>query len=214
MQDQPKYIPLRASEFFSDGRSSRLPVNGTVARGQLKADTYFYTGKIGNVEGDKLPFPATEQVLARGRERYNIYCTPCHSRLGDGNGMVVQRGFRQAGDLDHPKLVNAPIGHFFNVISNGFGAMPDYAAQISPQDRWMIAAYIRVLQFSQNATLKDVPAEMRGKIKTLAEVQAEQEGNPESEEGTSSHSTVGGHQPDTNKQGQRKSPQEQGTPKH
>ena len=106
---------------------------------------------VNGKEGDVMPFPATEEVLERGQERFNIYCTPCHSRIGDGNGMIVQRGYRRPPSYQEPKLLNAPIGHFYDVMTNGFGAMPDYAAQVTPHDRWAIAAYIRALQLSQRA---------------------------------------------------------------
>jgi mono/diheme cytochrome c family protein len=173
MHNQPKFIPMRSSEFFADGSSARLPVPGTVARGHLDADTYFYTGKINGVDGTLLPFTATKAVLERGEERYNIYCTPCHSRVGEGNGMIVQRGYRRAASLHDARLREAPIGHFYDVMTNGWGAMPDYASQIEPQDRWAIAAYIRALQLSQNATLNDVPAEQRASLKTRQQLEAE-----------------------------------------
>ncbi len=151
MHVQPKYKPLRESDFFADKRASRdLPAN-TIARGQLREDTYFYSGMINGKEGDVLPFPVTEEVLRRGQNRYSIYCTPCHSETGDGNGMIVQRGYRRPPSYLDPKLLNAPIGHFYDVMTNGFGAMPDYAAQVTPHDRWAIAAYIRALQLSQHA---------------------------------------------------------------
>ncbi len=158
MHDQPKFSPLRMSDFYADKRSARPIVEGTVARGQLKEDTYFYTGKVGTEAGDVLPFPVTADVLARGQQRYNIYCSPCHSELGDGNGMIVQRGLRRPPSYHTDRLRKAPIGHFFDVITNGFGAMPDYAAQIPVADRWAIASYIRALQLSQNAQQSDVPA--------------------------------------------------------
>ncbi|MGA8762915.1 MAG: cytochrome c [Candidatus Sulfotelmatobacter sp.] len=159
MHVQPRENPLSRSDFFTDQRSERPPVEGTVARGQLHEDTYFYTGKIGNNPGDYLPFPATKEVLERGRERYNIFCAPCHSRVGDGNGFVSSRGFaRQAPSYHIPRLQKVPLGYFYDVITNGFGIMPDYAAQIPPRDRWDIVAYIRALQLSQNATKADVPA--------------------------------------------------------
>ena len=168
MQDEPKMIPQRESKFFADGRSVRPQVEGTVARGQLDADSYFYSGLINNQEQDAMPFPATMTVLRRGQERFDIYCTPCHSRVGNGRGMIVERGYKPAGDLLEPRILQEPLGHYFAVISHGYGAMPDYAAQINTQDRWAIAAYIRALQLSQNATLDDVPAGIN--IQTLAEV--------------------------------------------
>ncbi len=157
MHVQPKLLPLSQSDFFEDGRGSRSLMPGTIARGQLREDTYLYTGMINGKPGDMLPFPATREVLERGRERFNIYCAPCHSRLGDGNGMIVQRGFRRPPSYHTPQLRGAPLGHFYDVITNGFGAMPDYAAQVPVNDRWAIAAYIRVLQLSQNATAADIP---------------------------------------------------------
>lgn len=157
MHDQPRFKPLAKSDFYADLRSARPPVEGTVARGQLHEDTYFYTGKVGMSPGDYMPFPVTEDVLARGRERFNIYCSPCHSRLGDGNGMIVQRGFRAPPSYHTERLRKAPLGYFFDVMTNGFGAMPEYASQIPPRDRWAIVAYIRALQLSQNATAADVP---------------------------------------------------------
>jgi hypothetical protein len=158
MHDQPRFKPLAESDFYPDLRSARPPVEGTVARGQLHEDTYLYTGKIGNNPGDYMPFPVTEDVLARGRERFNIYCAPCHSRLGDGNGMIVQRGFRAPPSYHTERLRKAPLGYFFDVMSNGFGAMPEYASQIPVPDRWDIVAYIRALQLSQGAAMSDVPA--------------------------------------------------------
>jgi hypothetical protein len=156
MHDQPRFKPLAASDFYADLRSARQPVEGTVARGEVHEDTYFYTGKMGNNPGDYMPFPVTQEVLERGRERFDIYCTPCHSRLGDGNGMIVQRGFQHPPSYHTDRLRKAPLGYFFDVISNGFGAMPDYAQQIQPRDRWCIVAYIRALQLSQNATTADL----------------------------------------------------------
>jgi len=188
MHDQPRFKPLARSDFYSDLRSARPPVEGTVARGQLHEDTYFYTGKVGTNPGDYMPFPVTEAVLARGRERFNIYCSPCHSRLGDGNGMIVQRGFRTPPSYHTERLRKAPLGYFFDVMTNGFGAMPEYASQIPPRDRWAIVTYIRALQLSQNATAADVPAGQKvpsgptvfrgepGSGATLPEVQPEGSG--------------------------------------
>jgi mono/diheme cytochrome c family protein len=159
MQVQPKQNPLSRSDFFSDQRSERPPVEGTVARGQLREDTYFYTGKIGNNPGNYMPFAVTKEVLDRGRERYNIYCAPCHSRVGDGNGFVPSRGFARKPPSYHiERLQKAPLGYFYDVMTNGFGIMSDYASQVSPEDRWKIVAYIRALQLSENATRADVPA--------------------------------------------------------
>jgi hypothetical protein len=157
MQDQPKFFPQRGTDFYADGRSVRPQVENTVARGQLHENGYFYTGLINGKEGDGMPFPATLEVLERGQERYNVYCTPCHSRVGNGVGMIVQRGYMKAGSFHSARLETAPLGHFFHVISNGYGAMPDYASQITPEDRWAIVAYIKALQLSQKATQADVP---------------------------------------------------------
>ena len=173
MQDQPKYIPLRPSDFFADGRSARPLPEGTVARGQLRADKVFFTGKRGEVYVDQIPFPVTREVLERGQQRFNIYCTPCHSRLGDGQGMIVKRGFKRPPSYHIDRLRAAPVGYFYDVISNGFGAMADYAAQIAPRDRWAIAAYIRVLQFSQHALMSDVPPEHRQEFNDAGQASAQ-----------------------------------------
>jgi hypothetical protein len=175
MQNQPKMIPQRGTPFFASGRSVRPQVDGTVSRGQQNEGDYFHTGIINDQVQDKLPFPVTKDVLLRGQERYNIYCAPCHSRVGNGRGMIVERGYKPAGDLTEPRITQEPLGHYFDVISHGYGAMPDYAAQITTQDRWAIAAYIRALQLSQNATLQDVPPGQN--VQTLAEV-AQQMGYP------------------------------------
>jgi mono/diheme cytochrome c family protein len=166
MHDQPKYQPLERSSFFEDGRASRPLLAGTIAQGQLREDAYLYTGKSGKDPVTAFPFPITEQVLRRGQQRFNIYCSPCHDRLGTGLGMVVRRGLRQPPSYHIDRLRKAPVGYFFDVISNGFGAMPDYATEIEPVDRWAIVAYIRVLQRSQQATLADVPAEKRAALGT------------------------------------------------
>jgi cbb3-type cytochrome c oxidase subunit III len=177
MQDQPKFFPQRGTDFYADGRSVRPQVENTVARNQLHEDGYFYTGLVNGKEGDGMPFPTTIEVLERGQERYNVYCTPCHSRVGNGIGMIVQRGYMKAGSFHSARLETAPLGHFFHVISNGYGAMPDYAAQITPADRWAIVAYIRALQLSQKATQADVPAGEH--VQPLASI-AEHEGLPAS----------------------------------
>jgi hypothetical protein len=177
MQDQPKFFPQRGTEFYADGRSVRPQVENTVARGQLRENAYFDTGLINGKEGDGMPFPATLEVLERGQERYNVYCTPCHSRVGNGIGMIVQRGYMKAGSFHSARLEKAPLGHFFHVISNGYGAMPDYSAQLVPEDRWAIVAYIRALQLSQKATQADVPAGAH--VEPLASI-AERDGFPAS----------------------------------
>ncbi len=164
MQDQPRYKPLAGTDFFGDGRSARPQIEGTVARGFLRIDQARYDGRIEGKDVDTFPFPITRADLMRGQERFNIYCSPCHSRIGDGNGMIVKRGFRQAASYHTDKLRNAPVGHFFDVITNGFGAMPSYGSRVEPDDRWRIIAYIRVLQLSENAGLDDVPAADRSRI--------------------------------------------------
>jgi mono/diheme cytochrome c family protein len=167
MHDQPKYQPLERSAFFEDGRASRPQVPGTIAQGQLHEDERLYTGKSDNKPVTTFPFPITAEVLARGRQRFDIYCSPCHGRLGTGLGMVTQRGFRRKPPSYHiDRLRASPVGYFYDVISNGFGLMQDYSAQIEPHDRWAIVAYIRVLQRSQNTTLNDVPQEERAKLGT------------------------------------------------
>jgi len=186
MQDQPKMKPFRQSTFFRDGLSSRPLVEGTVARGFLKADREFFTGKkAGRVNADTdrrpaqspagpqptsvsgaapqgaaaypddvevFPIPVTRETVRRGKERYEIFCTACHGLTGYGDGMIVRRGFRRAASFNDDRLRQAPVGHFFDAITNGWGAMPSYAPQIPPQDRWAIIAYIRALQLSQAAT--------------------------------------------------------------
>src|SRR4051812_18367469 len=177
MHNQPKYVPLRASEFFKDGRSARMPVDHTVPRESLVTNTQFYkggnafedqyflTGKINGQPGDKFPLPVTKEVLERGKQRYTIYCTPCHSRVGDGDGMIVNRGLKRPPSFHEERLKKEPIGYFYDVMTNGFGAMLNYSAQVKPEDRWAIAAYIRALQLSQDAKLSDVPESERGNIR-------------------------------------------------
>jgi mono/diheme cytochrome c family protein len=160
MQNQPKFIPLRENQFYTDDRSARPQIEGTVARGQLEDDPLLYTGKVDGKETDQFPFAITDKDLARGRERFNIFCSPCHSQLGDGNGMIVQRGFKKPPSYYDPRLVKAPVGHFFNVMTNGWGAMGDYSAQVPVADRWRIAAYIRALQLSQTGKSGDVAGQM------------------------------------------------------
>jgi mono/diheme cytochrome c family protein len=157
MHNQPKYRGLRPSVFFADGSSARPLVEGTVARGTLQEDDAFFTGKVDKVDVKELPFPVDEKVLDRGQERFNIYCSPCHDRTGSGNGMVVRRGYRRPPSFHIDRLRQADPGHFFDVMTNGFGAMPDYKVQIAPRDRWAIVAYIRALQLSQHASASDIP---------------------------------------------------------
>ena len=146
MHDAPRYTALQASAFFTNGASSRMLLANTVARGQLREDEQFYTGKVNGQPATEFPMPITAEVMARGQERFNVFCSPCHGRTGMGNGMIVQRGFRQPPSYHEERLRNAPVGYFFDVMTNGFGAMPDYRAQIPAADRWAIAAYIRALQ--------------------------------------------------------------------
>jgi mono/diheme cytochrome c family protein len=164
MHDQPKYVPLRQSPFFGDARSARPLVAGTVARGQLREDPLLYTGKVNGADATVFPFPIDARVMARGRERFDIFCSPCHGRTGQGDGMVVRRGFRRPPTFHQDRLRDAPPGHLFDVITNGFGAMPDYAVQIRPEDRWAIVAYVRALQLSEHATLAEVPSARRGEL--------------------------------------------------
>ena len=164
MHNQPKFIPLRETEFFADGRSERPLVPGTVPRGELRENTPYYTGMIGDQLLDTFPGPVTGELLKRGQERYNIFCAPCHSVLGDGNGMVARRGYLRPPSFHDERLRNAPLGHFYRVMTYGSGAMPDYAQQIPPADRWAIVAYIRALQLSQDAKLADVPESERAKL--------------------------------------------------
>ena len=164
MHDQPRYEALEASDFFEDGRASRPLVEGTVAQGRLRLDEHLYRGQINGEWADTLPVPLTRQLLERGRERFEIYCSPCHDRAGSGQGIVVRRGFRRPSSFHIDRLREAPIGYFFEVMTNGFGAMMDYAVQVTPHDRWAIAAYVRALQLSQHATLDDVPNPERQRL--------------------------------------------------
>jgi hypothetical protein len=164
MADQPKHEPLSQSNFFGDDRAARPLVEGTVARGQLRSDEPLYTGKENGNLVDTFPFPVTLAALERGEQRFNIFCSPCHDRVGTGEGMIVRRGYRAPPSFHIDRLRQAPAGHFFEVMSKGFGAMPDYAQQIRPEDRWAIAAYIRALQLSQHATLAEVPENQRQKL--------------------------------------------------
>ncbi|MGB6974694.1 MAG: cytochrome c [Terracidiphilus sp.] len=177
MHNEPKLIPQRGSSMFADHRGARPQVLDTVARGQLHADSYFYTGVVEGSNGakeekDLMPFPVTMTVLERGQEKFNVYCTPCHSRVGNGLGMIVERGYKPAANFHDQVHMAQPLSHYFYVMTNGYGAMPDYAAQLTPADRWAVAAYIRVLQLSQDAPLKDVPSGVE--VKSLKEVAAEQ----------------------------------------
>lgn len=158
MQVQPRYNPYDASTFFGDSRSARPLVPGTIARGQLHLDELLYTGKVDGREADVFPFPITRADLDRGRVRFNIYCSPCHDVTGSGRGMIVLRGFPPPPSLHLDRLRQAPAGHFFDVMTNGIGVMYSYSSRVSPEDRWRIAAYIRALQLSRQATFDDVPS--------------------------------------------------------
>jgi mono/diheme cytochrome c family protein len=164
MHDQPKFIPLRGSDFYSDQRSARPIVDGAVPRGLLRADELLETGKVNGQDATEFPFAVTAQVLARGRERYDIFCAPCHDRTGQGNGMIVRRGYRQPPSFHVDRLRQSPVGHYFDVVTNGFGAMPDYREQLPVGDRWAVIAYIRALQLSAHATLNEVPPEQRNAL--------------------------------------------------
>jgi mono/diheme cytochrome c family protein len=170
MHDAPKYEPLEASAFFPDGRASRHPVEGTVARGQLARDPALLTG-IG-ADGNpvsRIPLTVDRALLERGRERFDIFCSPCHGRLGDGQGMIVRRGYKQPQSFHVERLRTSPVGYFFDVQTNGFGQMPSYASLVSPEDRWAIAAYVRVLQFSQHARLAALTEADRAELARLGE---------------------------------------------
>jgi len=164
MHDQPKYRGFRASTFFADGAGARPLVNNTVARGHLNADEFLETGKQGADDTTVFPFPVTDQVMERGRERFNIYCSPCHGQTGNGDGMIVRRGYRRPPNYNEERLRTAPVGHLYDVITNGFGAMPDYQTQIPVKDRWAIVAYVKALQLASYAPIEDVPAADRGKL--------------------------------------------------
>jgi hypothetical protein len=203
MQDQPKIISQRGSEMFADHRGARPQVVNTVARGQLHEDSYFYTGVIQGANGYReeqnfMPFPVTLEVLKRGQERFNIYCTPCHSRVGNGLGEIVERGYKPAANLHDQVRLSQPISHYFYVMTHGYGAMPDYSAQLAPVDRWAVAAYIRALQLSQAAKVEDVP---NGKaVRDLKEI-ADEQHHPEYAEPWTLPSTAIQAYPHDTKQG-------------
>ena len=164
MSRQPRYDPLEPSDFFADGMSARPRVAGTVARGEISGNPFYDTGKIGGVDGDGFPFPVTAKVIDRGHERFDIFCSECHGRLGDGNGMIPARGYRRPPSFHTAALRTAKTGHFFDVMTNGFGVMPAYNVQVPVADRWAIVAYIRALQLSQNATIDQVPPAEQAKL--------------------------------------------------
>jgi mono/diheme cytochrome c family protein len=172
MHDQPKYKPLGQTDFFTDNRQSRPVLANTVARGDLRdGDSEFYTGKSTKLgkdgkEADVEVFPITvdKALIERGHERFDVFCSPCHGRLGNGLGMIVRRGFKQPPSYHIERLRTAPVGHFFDVVTNGYGAMYNYAAQITPRDRWAIISYIRVLQYSENQKADQLSAEAKAKL--------------------------------------------------
>jgi mono/diheme cytochrome c family protein len=164
MASQPHERPLQPSAFFADGQSARPRVPGTVPSGYTRNNMRVGPTPAFDPNAQDLPFPLTREVLERGRERFNIYCAVCHARTGDGDGMIVRRGFSRPPSYHIDRLRQAPLGHFFDVMTNGYGAMPRYGAQISADDRWAIAAYIRALQLSRDATLDDVPPDKRQEL--------------------------------------------------
>lgn len=164
MHDAVKYEPLEYSAFFKDGRASRPLQSGTIARGQLKEDTLLHTGSDANGMSASFAFPVTAGVLERGRDRFNIYCSPCHSATGEGNGMVVQRGYKKPPSFHEERLRNMPPGYFVMAMTNGFGVMPSYALQVKPEDRWAITAYIKALQLSRQVSVSDLTAEERTRL--------------------------------------------------
>lgn len=172
MHDAPRYEAYESSATFADNRASRVAPVGTVARGWLRDDDALYTGKVAGQPVDEFPFAIGRAELLRGQERFNIYCTPCHGKLGDGNGMVVSRGLRQAASYHQDRLRQEKLGYFYDVVTNGFGAMQGYAEQIPVRDRWLIVAYVRTLQLSQHASVNDVPADRRGALDAAAGAQA------------------------------------------
>jgi mono/diheme cytochrome c family protein len=164
MHDQPKYKPYRQSEFFTDGRAMRPLVAGTVAQGTLRDDTALFTGKSGGDFVTEIPLAVTADLLERGRSEFQVFCSPCHGRTGKGDGMIVQRGFKRPTSYHVDRLRQTPVGYFFDVITNGYGAMSDYAAQVPVEDRWAIVAYLRTLQLSQYAPAADVPADRKAEL--------------------------------------------------
>jgi mono/diheme cytochrome c family protein len=168
MHLQPRYNPYDPTSFFGDGRSERPPVPGTVARGHLHPNDLLHTGRVNGQLADEFPFPITAEYLERGRERFNIYCSPCHDQTGSGHGMIVERGFPAPPSYHMDRLRQAPVGHFFEVMTKGQGTMSSYAARVSIEDRWKIAAYIRALQLSQHAPEAELPAEDRARLQKVA----------------------------------------------
>jgi mono/diheme cytochrome c family protein len=164
MQDQPRYKTYGYNHYFPDNRDSRPIPPNTVSVGNLQTDPAFYQGKVNGVDIDYFPIPVTQELIERGHTRFDIYCSPCHGRVGNGLGMIVRRGLKQPPSYHIDRLRTAPVGHFFDVVTNGYGAMLNYAAQIQPRDRWAIISYIRALQYSQNASVSDLTAEQRSHL--------------------------------------------------
>ena len=183
MHDNPRSEPLEASRVFADRSASRMLVEGTVPRGHLNDDDLLNTGMVDGSPSTEFPFAITRAELDRGENRFNVYCAPCHSKVGDGRGMVVQRGYRQPPSFHIDRLRDAPPGYVFDVITNGFGVMPDYRAQIKTEDRWAIVAYLKALQLSQHATEADVPEAERGKLHAAPSTEHTAPGTP----GTGGH---------------------------
>ncbi|MEW5983823.1 MAG: cytochrome c [Acidobacteriota bacterium] len=169
MHDQPRYKPYARSDFFSDRRASRALVPGTIARGHLRDDALLYEGKVDGQLSTVFPFPVTAEVMARGRERFDVFCSACHGFTGTGDGMIVRRGYRRPTSFHDERLRQVPPGYIYDVVTNGFGAMPDYATQIPVRDRWAIVAYLKALQRSQHATMADVPEAERGRLESVGQ---------------------------------------------
>ncbi len=184
MEDQPKYEPFEASILFDNGTSAQPLLVNTVARGQLQADTHQYAGQSDGGLAAAFPFTVTLEVLARGQQRYDIYCSLCHGLSGYGDGIVVQRGLTPPPSFHDERLRAAPVGHFFDVITNGFGAMYSYGDRVAPQDRWAIAAYIRALQLSQNATVAELPTALQDELENAPDVEPAGQASPAPREET------------------------------
>lgn len=169
MHDQPSYRPLEESSFFDNGQSSRQPVEGTVARGHLRADQHFYTGREtgGEEFSDRLPLPLTPELLKRGQQQYDIFCTPCHDRAGQGQGIIVRRGFPPPPSFHSQRSRDLPAGYLFDVISNGFRRMYSYGSRIQPRDRWAIIAYMRALQLSRRVRLDQLRDEEQARLREM-----------------------------------------------
>lgn len=188
MHDQPVLEAYEVSDFFADGRADREPIVGTVARGQLREDPAYYTGVVGDSFVAEIPIIVSKALLQRGRQRYDIFCSPCHDRAGNGQGMIVRRGFKQPASFHEARLRDQPVGYFFDVMSRGFGEMSSYAPLVSHEDRWAIAAYIRALQYSRNVPLRELDPADRARIEAaLPADDGSSEHAPEPETGESFH---------------------------